>query len=42
MESFTYNYSIDLWFAAAALILFFLSYIFRCGEALQREADETL
>ena len=42
VESFTYNCSIDLWFVVAALILFFLSYVFRCGEALQQEADETL
>ena len=42
VESFTYNCSLDLWFVVAALILFFLSYVFRSGEALQREADETL
>ena len=42
VESFTYNYSMDLWFVIAALILFFLSYVFRCGEELQKEADETL
>ena len=45
MEAITsvdYNYSISLWFVFAALILFFLSYIFRCGEELQKEADETL
>ena len=42
VESFTYNFSLDLWFVVAALILFFLSYIFRSGEALQQEADETL
>ena len=34
--------TISLWFVAAALILFFLSFIFRYGEELQREADETL
>ena len=39
---FTYNCSLDLWFVVAALILFFLSYVFRSGEALQKEADETL
>ena len=42
VESFTYNCSLNLWFVVAALILFFLSYIFRCGEMLQKEADETL
>ena len=42
IEAFTYNISIDFWFVVAALILFFLSYVFRCGEALQKEADETL
>ena len=42
IASVDYNYSISLWFVFAALILFFLSYIFRCGEALQKEADETL
>ena len=41
-DHFSYNYSISFWFAGTALILFFLSYIFRCGEALQQEADETL
>ena len=42
VESMSYNYTMDLWFIVTALILFFLSYVFRCGEALQREADETL
>ena len=42
VESMTYNCSMNLWFVVTALILFFLSYVFRCGEALQREADETL
>lgn len=42
VESFAYNYSLDLWFVGAALILFFLSFVFRSGEALQKEADETL
>lgn len=40
--SVSYDYSIHLWFVVTALILFFLSYVFRSGEALQREADETL
>lgn len=42
VESYTYNLSIDLSFVIAALILFLLSYIFRSGEALQKDADETL
>ena len=42
VESVTYNCSMDLWFVVAALILFFLSYVFRSGEELQKEADETL
>ena len=37
-----YRWDLDLWFVAAALVLFFLSFIFRYGEALQQEADETL
>ena len=40
--SVSYDYKISLWFVIAALILFFLSYVFRYGEALQQEADETL
>lgn len=36
------NLNINLWFFFAALILFFLSYVFRRGEELQREEDETL
>ncbi len=42
VASAAYNYSLDLWFVVVTLILFFLSYIFRYGEDLQREADETL
>ena len=42
VESITYNYRMDLWFVWAALLVFFLSYVFRCGERLQRESDETL
>lgn len=38
----TANYQISLWFVVTALILFFLSYVFRYGEALQQESDETL
>ena len=41
-EKWDFNFVFNLWFVIAALLLFFLSYIFRCGEALQREADETL
>ena len=42
ISEISFNYSIHLWFVPTALILFFLSYIFRYGEELQREADETL
>lgn len=39
-HNFTFN--ISLWFLFTAFVLFFLSYIFRCGETLQKESDETL
>ena len=42
VEEVSYNYTMDLWFVWAALLVFFLSYVFRCGERLQRESDETL
>lgn len=42
VESMSFNYTVDLWFVAAALLVFFLSYVFRCGEQLQRQSDETL
>ena len=42
VASISYDYTVNLWFVIAALILFFLSYVFRYGEALQQEADETL
>ena len=42
IEHVSSNFEISLWFVVAALILFFLSYIFRYGEELQRESDETL
>ena len=42
VASVGYSWSLNLSFVAAALILLFLSYVFRCGEALQRDADETL
>ncbi len=34
--------SISHWYVVAALLIFFLSFVFRCGEQLQRESDETL
>ncbi len=42
VSGITFNYSFGLWFVFAALIIFFLSYVFRYGEALQKESDETL
>ena len=42
VASVSYDYDIRLWFVVAALILFFLSLIFRHGESLQQQADETL
>ncbi|MBD5538180.1 MAG: DUF2975 domain-containing protein [Lachnospiraceae bacterium] len=36
------NYVIDLNFIITACVLFLLSYVFRYGEELQRESDETL
>lgn len=42
VTSFSFNWDLNLWFLVAALLLFFLSFVFRHGEALQREADETL
>ena len=42
VEKVQYNYTMDLWFLWAALLVFFLSYVFRCGERLQQESDETL
>lgn len=42
ITSVTYNLDFDLWFLFAALLLFFLSFLFRWGEELQRESDETL
>lgn len=36
------NLDINLWFFFTALLLFLLSYVFRRGEELQREEDETL
>ncbi|MBR4657888.1 MAG: hypothetical protein IKP26_01360 [Clostridia bacterium] len=34
--------SVHPWFIFAALVMFFLSFVFRCGEELQRQSDETL
>ena len=42
VESMRFNYTMDLWFVWTALLVFFLSYVFRCGEQLQQESDETL
>ena len=42
ISSVSYNFSLNLWFIITAMILFFLSYVFRCGEMLQKESDETL
>jgi hypothetical protein len=39
---YSYNGTFDGSFIIAAVILFLLSYIFRYGEKLQRESDETL
>lgn len=38
----TVNYEFDMNFIFIAMILFLLSYVFRYGEELQRESDETL
>ena len=42
VSSITYNLKTGFWFVVPALFLFFLSYVFRYGEELQRESDETL
>ena len=43
VKGFSFNLGANTWwFVIAALVLFFLSYVFRCGEQLQKEADETL
>ena len=42
VSDISYDYSFDIWFVFVALIIFFLSYVFRYGEALQKESDETL
>jgi hypothetical protein len=42
VTGYTYNGVFDTSFVASAIVLFLLSYIFRYGEGLQRESDETL
>ncbi len=42
IDHFSFDYSIDLWFLIIALVIFFLSFVFRYGEGLQKESDETL
>lgn len=42
VEKYTLNHSLDLSFIAVAAVLFLLAYVFRYGEELQRESDETL
>ena len=42
VQEVSYNFSFDLSFVVIAGILFFLSLVFRYGENLQQEADETL
>lgn len=39
---YSFNYSFDTSFIVIAVILFFLSLVFRFGEDLQQESDETL
>ena len=39
---YSFNYSFDMSFVIIAGILFFLSLVFKYGESLQQEADETL
>ncbi len=42
IEGYRLNYVVDLNFIITACVLFLLSYVFRYGEELQRESDETL
>ena len=42
ITGYNIDYTLDIGFIVTALILFLLSYIFRYGEELQRESDETL
>jgi hypothetical protein len=42
VTGYTFNRTFDFSFIVGAVILFLLSYIFRYGEQLQRDSDETL
>lgn len=42
VQNVSYNFHIDLTFVLIAAILYALSLVFRLGEELQRESDETL
>ena len=43
VEGVSFNLGANvIWFIVVALVLFFLSYVFKCGEELQKESDETL
>ena len=42
VQKYTYNYRFNMSFIIIAGILFFLSLVFRYGESLQQESDETL
>ena len=42
IQSITSNYQIDLTFLVLFFILLLVSYIFRYGEELQQQVDETL
>lgn len=42
IEKYTLNHTLDLNFLFVAVILFLLAYVFRYGEGLQKESDETL
>ena len=42
IDAITVNYHYDVTFLIVAALLFLLSYIFRYGEELQRQSDETL
>ena len=39
VSDMTFDYSFNLWFVITALIIFFLSYVFRYGESLQKESS---
>jgi hypothetical protein len=41
-SEYSYNGTFDLSFLVGAVVLLLLSYVFRYGEELQRESDETL